>query len=112
MGAIDLRTGQRAGSEQALDRLRLLRSEGKHRQVYILSNVPLNVTVDAGWSWTEQQQLSLCEEADTAMSFNPKHLMKKCRINSKGTTRTKEQWKRSESLIINTIRKSDLCQRL
>ena len=35
-----------AESEQALDRLRLLRGEGKQRQVYVLSNVPLNVTVD------------------------------------------------------------------
>ena len=42
-----------AESEQALDRLRLLRGEGKQRQVYVLSKVPLNVTVDYGWSWAE-----------------------------------------------------------
>jgi len=101
-----------AESEQALDRLRLLRGEGKERQVYILSNVPLNVTVDYGWSWAEYQQLlSLWEEADGVMPLNPKHLMKRCPVNSKGLTRTKELiqgWKRSEILIINTIRKSDL----
>jgi hypothetical protein len=101
-----------AESEQALDRLRLLRGEGKQRQVYILSNVPLNVTVDYGWSWAEYQQLlSLWEEADGVMPLNPKHLMKRCPVNSKGLTRTKELiqgWKRSEILIINTIRKSDL----
>ena len=101
-----------AESEQALDRLRLLRGEGKDRQVYILSNVPLNVTVDYGWSWTEYQQLlSLWEEADGLMPLNPEHLMKRCPVNSKGVTRTKELiqgWKRSEILIVNTIRKSDL----
>jgi len=102
-----------AESEQALDRLRLLRGEGEQRQVYILSNVPLNVTVDYGWSWTEcQQLLSLWEEADGLMPLNPEHLMKRCPVNSKGLTRTKEliqQWKRSEILIGNTIRESDLC---
>ncbi len=101
-----------AESEQALDRLRLLRGEGNQRQVYILSNVPLNVTVDYGWSWTEYQQLlSLWKEADGVMPLNPQHLMKRCPINSKGVTRTKELiqgWKRSEILIINTIRESDL----
>ena len=101
-----------AESEQALDRLRLLRGEGKQRQVYILSSVPLNVTVDYGWSWTEYQQLlSLWEEADGLMPLNPEHLMKRCPVNSKGMTRTKELiqgWKRSEMLIVNTIRKSDL----
>ena len=74
-----------AESEQALDRLRLLRGEGNQRQVYILSNVPLNVTVDCGWSWTEYQQLlSLWEEADGVMPLNPQHLMKRCPVNSKG----------------------------
>jgi hypothetical protein len=101
-----------AESEQALDRLRLLRGEGKQRQVYVLSNVPLNITVDYGWSWTKYQQLlSLREEADGVMPLNPEHLMKRCPDNSKGLTRTKEliqDWKRSEMLIVNTIRKSDL----
>jgi predicted nucleic acid-binding protein len=101
-----------AESEQALDRLRLLRGEGKQRQVYVLSKVPLNVTVDYGWSWSEYQQLlSLWEEADGVLPLNPEHLMKRCPINSKGMTRTKrliQGWKRSEMLIVNTIRKSDL----
>ena len=73
--------------------------------------MPLNVTVDYGWSWTEYQQLlSLWKEADGVMPLNPQHLMKRCPVNSKGLTRTKEliqEWKRSEILIINTIRKSD-----
>ena len=61
-----------AESEQALDRLRLLRGEGKQRQVYILSDVPLNITVDYEWSWAEYQQLlSLWEEADGVMPLNP-----------------------------------------
>jgi hypothetical protein len=53
----------------------------------------------------------LWEEADGVMPLNPKHLMKRCPVNSKGLTRTKELiqgWKRSEMLIVNTIRKSDL----
>ena len=101
-----------AESEQGLDRLRLLRGEGKQRQVYILSNVPLNVTVDYEWSWTEYQQLlSLWKEAEGLMPLNPEHLMKRCPATSKGMTRTKELiqgWKRSEILIRNTIRESDL----
>ena len=74
--------------------------------------MPLNVTVDCGWSWAEYQQLlSLWEEADGVLPLNPEHLMKRCPVNSKGMTRTKELiqgWKRSEMLIVNTIRKSDL----
>ncbi len=49
-----------AESEQALDRLRLLRGEGKQRQVYIFSNVPLNITVDYGWSLKQYQDLLVC----------------------------------------------------
>lgn len=45
--AIVLGTGKGAESEQALDRLPLLLGECKQRQVYILSNVPLNVTVSS-----------------------------------------------------------------
>ena len=101
-----------AESEQALDRLRLLRGEGTQRQVYILSNVPLNVTVDFGWSWSEYQQLlSLWDESDGLMPLNPEHLMERCPNNAKKLTRTKEliqAWKRSEILISNTISKSDL----
>ena len=45
------------------------------------------------------------------MPLNPQHLIKRCPLTSKGLTHTKELikgWKRSEMLIINTIRKSDL----
>ena len=74
--------------------------------------MPLNITVEYGWSWAEYQQLlSLWEEADGVLPLNPEHLMKRCPVNSKGMTRTKELiqgWKRSEMLIVNTIRKSDL----
>ena len=48
------------------------------------------------------------------MPLKPQHLMKRCPVNSKGVTRTKELiqgWKRSEILMINTIRKSDLYAR-
>jgi hypothetical protein len=104
-----------AESEQALDRLRLLRGKGKQRQVYILSNVPLNVTVDYGWSWSEYQQLlALWKESEGVLPLNPEHLMNRCPINAKKLTRTKEliqAWKRSEILIINTIKESDLLSR-
>ena len=42
-----------AESAQALDRLRLLRDEGKQRQVYILSNIPLKVTVEYVRNWKQ-----------------------------------------------------------
>ncbi len=65
-----------AESEQALDRLRLLRGEGKQRQVYVLSNVPLNVTVDCGWSWKQyQKSLEVLRACSWVVPKKPKDLM-------------------------------------
>jgi hypothetical protein len=98
-----------AESEQALDRLRLLRGEGKQRQVYILSNVPLNVTVDYGWSWKQyQDQVGMWRACNGDIPTKPKELM--ARIPEVATSqRTAErlvkELKTAKILIENTIRK-------
>jgi len=66
---------------QAIDRLRLLRDhpDGVDRQVFILSSVPVDITVDHLWSWkTLQTLLALWDEADGLLPLNPKHMMKRC----------------------------------
>ena len=97
-----------AGSEQALDRLRLLRGEGKDRQVYILSNVPLNVTVDYGWSWKQYQKL--VEVLRACSWVAPKKTKDLMALIPEISERTARDWlnelKTAESLIINTIRDS------
>jgi hypothetical protein len=98
-----------AESEQALDRLRLLRGEGNQRQVYILSSVPLNVTVDYGWSWKQYQDLvDMWRTCNGDVPTKPKELM--ARIPEVATSlRTAErlvkELKTAKTLIKNTIRK-------
>jgi hypothetical protein len=97
-----------AESEQALDRLRLLRGEGKQRQVYILSNVPLNVTVNYGWSWKQyQKSLEVLRACSWVVPKKTKDLMA---LIPEISERTAREWlkelKKAESLIINTIRES------
>ncbi len=68
-------------SVQGIDRLRLLRDNraGTDRQVFILSSVPVDVTVDHLWGWKRLQSvLALVEEADGLLPLNPKHMMKRC----------------------------------
>lgn len=69
-----------AESEQAIDRLRLLRPPvGQQRQVFILSSVPLNVSVNHFYGWKQLQQcLALMEEADGVLPLNPAHMMVRC----------------------------------
>jgi hypothetical protein len=69
---------------QAIDRLRLLRPhKDRERNVYILSSVPLDLTLDNLFSWTQLQKLvALLDEADGIIPLNPKHLMKRCAINA------------------------------
>ncbi len=97
-----------AESEQALDRLRLLRGEGKQRQVYILSSVPLNVTVDYGWSWKQYQKL--VEVLRACSWVVPKKTKDLMALIPEISERTARDWlnelKTAESLIINTIRDS------
>ena len=97
-----------AESEQALDRLRLLRGEGKERQVYILSNVPLNVTVDYGWSWKQyQKSLDVLRACSWVVPKKTKDLMALIPDISERTARDwLKELKTAESLIINTIRES------
>lgn len=65
---------------QAIDRLRLLRPhKDGQRNVYILSSVPLDLTIDNLFSWTQLQKLAyLLDEAKGVIPLNPKHLMKRC----------------------------------
>jgi len=65
---------------QAIDRLRLLRPhEDGQRNVYILSSVPLDLTIDNLFSWTKLQKLvDLIDEANGFIPLNPKHLMARC----------------------------------
>jgi hypothetical protein len=97
-----------AESEQALDRLRLLRGEGKQRQVYILSNVPLNVTVDYGWRWKQyQKSLEVLRVCEWQVPKKTKDLMALIPDISERTARDwLKKLKTAESLIINTIRES------
>ena len=69
-----------AESEQALDRLRLLRPpSGQQRQVFILSSVPLNVSVNHLYGWKQLHQcLALIEEADGVLPLNPAHMVLRC----------------------------------
>ena len=98
-----------AESEQALDRLRLLRGEGNQRQVYILSNVPLNVTVDYGWSWKQYQDLvGMWRACNGDVPTKPRELM--ARIPEVATSlrtaeRLSKELKTAKILIENTIRK-------
>mgnify|MGYP001121483891 CR=1 FL=1 len=90
------------------DRLRLLRGEGKERQVYILSNVPLNATVDYGWSWKQyQKSLDILKACLWVVPKKTKDLMALIPDISERTARDwLNELKTAESLIINTIRKS------
>ena len=71
-------------STQALDRLRLLREKsGKRRQVFIMSSVPLDITVDHLWSWKRLQAvLALVHEADGVLPLGAKHMLQRCPINA------------------------------
>ena len=95
-------------SVQVIDRLRLLRGEEK-RKVFILSSVPLDITVDYQWSWEKLQLfLPLWREAEGVLPLNPAHMMKRC-PKSVGSERTAErrskELKTATSLIIYIIRK-------
>jgi hypothetical protein len=98
-----------AESEQALDRLRLLRGEGKQRQVYVLSNVPLNVTVDFGWSWKQYQDLvGMWRACNGDVPTKPKELMAlipEVATSLRTAERLGKELKTAKTLIDNTIRK-------
>jgi len=97
-----------AESEQALDRLRLLRGEGKQKHVYIQSNVSLNAPVDYGWSWKQYQKS--VEVLRTCLWVVPKKTEDLMALISDTSERTAREWlkdlKTAESLIMNTIRES------
>ena len=83
-------------------------SKGKQRQVYVLSKVPLNVTVDYGWSWKQyQKSLEVLRACSWKVPKKTKDLMA---LIPDILERTARGWlnelKTAESLIINTIRES------
>jgi len=95
---------------QAVDRLRLLRDhpEGLKRQVFILSSVPVDITVDHLWRWeTVQKLLALWDEADGVLPLNAKHMVKRC-PESAGSERTARrlasEFKTAMCLIYSLIR--------
>jgi hypothetical protein len=70
-----------AESVQAIDRLRLLRDNpvAGDRQVFILSSVPLDITVTNLWSWKRLQLvLELWREADGVLPLDANQLVKRC----------------------------------
>ena len=78
-----------AESVQAIDRLRLLRpnTAAGDRQVFILSSVPLDITVHHLWRWERlQRALGLWREAEGVLPLDPIQLLSKC--PSLGSDRT------------------------
>ena len=86
----------------------MVRREGKDRQVYILSNVPLNVTVDYGWSWKQyQKSVEVLRACSWLVPKKTKDLMALIPDISERTARDwLNELKAAESLIRNTIRES------
>lgn len=80
-----------AETVQAIDRLRLLRgnSEAGNRQVFLLSSVPLDITVDHLWGWKRlQRALELWREADGVLPLDAPSLLKRCpSVGSEATAR-------------------------
>ncbi|MDA9581181.1 hypothetical protein N9S00_08265 [Luminiphilus sp.] len=80
-----------AESTQAIDRLRLLRghSEGLQRRVFILSSLPLDITVDHLWNWDAvQESLRVIGACNGVVPLNPDHLLAACPdLSSKPTAK-------------------------
>lgn len=100
-------------STQAIDRLRLLRphKDNKQRRVFILSSVPLDITVDHLLSWDAlQRSLALMEEADGFLPLNKTHLAERCSsVGSEATAKVRiADLKRLKVLIKYLIRDANL----
>ena len=68
-----------------MDRLRLLRDNAActARQVFILSSVPRDITVNHLWGWKRPQSLlGLWNEADGLLPLNAKHMMVRCPLSA------------------------------
>ena len=94
---------------QAIDRLRLLRdnTEAGHRQVFILSSVPLDITVDKRWGWKKlQRALELWREPNGVLPLDAPQLLTRC--PSIGSVKTASRWVKEivldKSLIVYLIR--------
>ena len=78
---------------QAIDRLRLLRpnKDGSSRNVFVLSSVPLDLTVDHLISWERLQIFFECwETGGGVVPLNPSHMRKVCNVDM--SVSTLEQW--------------------
>ena len=111
-----LEQAREAESEQAIDRLRLLRGPKKRqRDVFILSNVPLDVTIGHHHQWDRMQSvLLLWELAGGIVPLNAKDLMTGYNHLTGGLSNTKiliNAIKRSQLLIDLIISDTDLCLR-
>jgi len=74
---------------QAIDRLRLLRpnTEGCDRKVFVLSSVPLDLTVDYLISWKRLQDFIECWKVGGGIvPLNTQHLKKVCGVDKSETT--------------------------
>ena len=61
---------------QGIDRLRLVRGSND-RQVFILTSIPVDITVDNLWSWDRLQEfLRLWNESDGVLSLSPTDIRK------------------------------------
>ncbi len=61
---------------QGIDRLRLVRAS-KERQVFILTSIPVDITVDNLWSWDRLQEfLRLWNESEGILPLRPEDLLK------------------------------------
>lgn len=101
-------------SVQAIDRLRLLRPhKDGQRNVYILCSIPLGLTIDNLFSWTQLQKLvALLDEAKGAIPLNPKHLMTRCpetATSERTAKRFISDLKEANPLISIFIREMALC---
>ena len=80
-----------AESVQAIDRLRLLRDNAtaSDRKVFILSSVPLDITVTNLWGWKKLQRvLELWREAGGVLPLDAPMLLKRCpSVGSAATAR-------------------------
>jgi hypothetical protein len=94
-------------STQALDRLRLLRPhpDGKNRRVFILSSVPLDITVDHLLSWDAlQRSLALIREAEGVLPLNKTHLAEHCpSVGSERTAATRIADLKSARVLIEYL---------
>ncbi len=85
---------------QAIDRLRLVREKNFEPMVYILTSIPLDITVDHLWDWKHLQEfIKLWETSDGVIPLNPEHF----RICFPGRVETNSGAQKVAARIRNTL---------